>query len=483
MKPRWLLKAPPPKDQPLPVQMEALEHSYPKAGWGHFLDMGLGKTCVALNEFLMFVEDFQFMRMPIIAPNNFKDDWLAMAIEFGFPFDMMVLDSDDRKSVRRWMAKNRDKPLALVVNYESARTVDTQSLITEFIAGFRAYTTFDESILAKGHDGENFKACEKISKQSTAKRLLSGKPISQGSHDLWAQLKLIGALEKKNFYAFRNRYCIMGGFKNKQVVAEKNSEELTAYLKNWSFFALSKDYRTWPDPTWTTRQVPMPPEQQKIYKEMEHDFMVDLGEGRVASAEAIITRLNKLQQITSGFMYDDEGNTHILIPPNKNPRIKAIKDLLNNEINGKLIIGAFHTAAIDMLVKELAEFGVVWIVGKERMEPGQLIEHKRIFNEDDNCRGLVGQLVATKYGHTLLGSRIMPCHHTAFFENTFSLDTRSQFEKRNERQGQIMGVQYIDFIQSPMDRRVVGALQRKEDVASAVLGYARELGILKGVTV
>lgn len=480
---RWLLNASPPKDKPLSVQMEALQHSYPKAGWGHFLDMGLGKTCVALNEFCMFVEDYNFKRMVVIAPNNFKDDWILMASEFQFPYRMKALDSKDRWAAERWMKQYKDEVLAIVVNYESARTEATQELITVFIGGNLTYGVFDESIMTKGHDGENFKGAKRIASQCAANRDLSGKPITQGPHDLWAQLKLIGALQGWNYHAFRNRYCVMGGFKNKQVVGWKNEKELKDYLKEWSFFALSKDYRTWAEPTWTTREVRMLPKQFEMYKGMEHDFLVDLGEGRIASAEMIITRLNKLQQITSGFLYDDEGNTNILFAPDANPRVKATRDLLNNEINGKLIVGALHTAAIEMLMGALQEFNPVRIVGKNRMEEGELQYAKDKFNNDDRCRVVVGQLVATKYGHTLLGSAAMPCYHTAFFENSFSLDTRSQFEKRNDRTGQTMGVQYIDFIQSPMDRRVVGALQRKEDIASAVLGYARELGILKGVKV
>jgi hypothetical protein len=47
-------------------------------------------------------------------------------------------------------------------------------------------------------------------------RLLSGKPITQGPHDLWSQLALLNA-EQYSYYGFQARFCEMGGWQGKQV--------------------------------------------------------------------------------------------------------------------------------------------------------------------------------------------------------------------------------------------------------------------------
>lgn len=479
---RWLLNADPPKDKPLEVQMEALRRSYPKEGWGHILDMGMGKTTVALNEFAMAVEDMGYKRMIVIAPNTFKPDWEKEAKEFRFPHEFITFDSSKRHLIKRWLAGQKKTVMGMAVNVEALAQKETMELIRDFCSVGPTYFAFDESILAKNPKGSFFSNAAKVSGMCQMLRILSGKPTTQGAQDLWAQLKLIGALENYNFYAFRNRYCVLGGFKGKQIVGTKNEAELKEYLNKWCFIANNADYSSRPAPRYVVREVPMLAVQQQLYDEMQNDFMVDLGDGKVSSAEMVITRLTKLQQITCGFLIDDDKNVKHLVPLDQNLRIRRIMEMLDNEVQGKIIIGAHHSAAIEMLLEALHAYKPVSIRGATHTDRDTISENKRIFNNDNTCRVLVGQLTATKYGHTLLGDQeLMPCFHNVFFENSFSLDTRSQFERRNDRNGQMYGVINVDFASSPMDLRAVTALQRKEDVASAVLGFARERGILSGV--
>lgn len=464
------------------VQIEALKRSYPKEGWGHILDMGLGKTTTALNEFCMAVEDFGYRRMLVIAPSNFKPDWEVEAKAFRFPYEFITFESENRDAIWRYIKKYPDKILGMAVNYEALAYPKTKEFLREYLAPLGRYLGIDESIKIKDPNGGFYKNAFEISTKCDMIRLLSGKITTQGAHDTWTQLRILGAVKSFNYYAFRNRYCVMGGFKGKEVIAEKNADELNAYLQKWMFIANNAQYSKRPIPTYTTRPVTMLPEQQAMYDAMEQDFMLEIGEGKIASADMVITRLTKLQQITCGFIIDDDRKVHRLMPIEKNPRINEVIRLLNEEIQGKLIVGAHHNGAIELLMEGLERFNPVSIRGKIHTDRDTVQENKRIFNNDPRCRTIIGQLDATKYGHTLIGDQEdMPCFHNAFFENSFSLDTRSQFERRNDRTGQTYGVVNVDFLSSPMDYRAVGALQRKENVAAAVMGYARERGILAGV--
>jgi hypothetical protein len=61
------------------------------------------------------------------------------------------------------------------------------------------------------------------------------------------------------------------------------------------------------------------------------------------------------------------------------------------------------------------------------------------------------------------------CSTMIFFENSYSLDTRTQVEDRIHRRGQRgENVLYIDLAGTELDRRVVRALQKKEDLYEAV---------------
>ena len=70
-----------------------------------------------------------------------------------------------------------------------------------------------------------------LSRHAVIRRILTGKPTAQGPHDLWAQMRAIGQLDGRNFYAFRGAFCRLGGFKNKQVVGSQN-EDMLAQLLN-----------------------------------------------------------------------------------------------------------------------------------------------------------------------------------------------------------------------------------------------------------
>ena len=73
-------------------------------------------------------------------------------------------------------------------------------------------------------------------------RILTGRPTTQGPHDLWGQLRTIGLFQSQNFYAFRGRYCVMGGFKAKQVMAAQNQDQLAEIMAPVVFQAKKKDW-------------------------------------------------------------------------------------------------------------------------------------------------------------------------------------------------------------------------------------------------
>jgi hypothetical protein len=221
----------------------------------------------------------------------------------------------------------------------------------------------------------------------------------------------------------------------------------------------------------------MTPKQRQMYRQMEQDFLVHLEDGTITAVDQIITQGIKLQQITSGFIKTETGEVVELVEPKKNPIIIDIKHVLENEISGKLIVVAWNNYIIDALLSELRGYNPAVIRGRATMTTN-VEDEKRRFNEDPDSRVIVLQQRAAKYGHTLLGSRDHPCNTTYFAQNSYSLDDRSQIEDRNHREGQHWPVTYIDKVMSDLDFSAITALQRKEDVASAIMGFARAKGIL-----
>jgi hypothetical protein len=110
------------------------------------------------------------------------------------------------------------------------------------------------------------------------------------------------------------------------------------------------------------------------------------------------------------------------------------------------------------------------------MKPEEIENQKRRFNTDPFCRVILLQAEASKYGHTLLGGPGPDdlCRTMIFFENSYSADTRDQIEDRIHRRGQTgESVLYIDLSGSDLDRRIVKALQRKDELYKSVFRNLR----------
>jgi hypothetical protein len=110
------------------------------------------------------------------------------------------------------------------------------------------------------------------------------------------------------------------------------------------------------------------------------------------------------------------------------------------------------------------------------MKTHEIEEQKNAFQADPSCRVILLQAAAGKYGHTLLGGsdRDDHCSTTIFFENSYSLDTRSQLEDRSHRHGQTANsVLYLDLYATSMDKKVVKALQRKQSIFEAIFKHIK----------
>ena len=461
------------------VQIDALRASNGAEGFAFYMEMGLGKTLTALAEFVGLLDTRSATRMFVGCPNSFKTGWVDEAAEWGIDLDFFVWNAGDEDALARWMRKEFKKPPCIIANYEAIRSEKLRALIKTYCKDRRVYAVWDESIQLKAHDSLQTKAAIELEPHFAYKRLLSGKYITQGPHDLWGQMRAIGALKGKNYYAFKTAFCLMGGFKMKQVIGAQN-EEILAQLINPYIFRATKSERTGlPPKSHTIREYKLSPEMLSMYRQMEDEFVLWLeSSGEEVVVDAAITKYIKLAQIQAGFIIKDDRTVVELVPPMSNPRVKALVDILENEATGKVLIPYHHRYTFEILYKVLAKYNPAYIRG--RMLGEEIDEQKRRFNRDHDCRVMLLQTRASKYGHTLLGDQRFAehaCNTMVFFENTYSLDDRSQIEDRNHRHGQLQdSVLYVDLVGTSIDRNAVIALQRKESVFQAISSALRRVG-------
>ena len=449
------------------VQIAAKAAAKGKSGFGYFMDMGLGKTLTALSEFQELNEQ-GVTRLVVVCPNSFKSGWKEEIEKHGVNTDFHIYESGSVYN-KDFFERRYNRPPTVIVNYEAVRRADTQDALIKYMRQKPAMLVFDESIQLKRHDAQQTKAGIAIAQYAAVRRILTGKPTTQGPQDLWGQMRAIGQLQNRNFYPFRSMFCRMGGYLNKQVIGVQNEDILAQLIEPHVFRATKFDWGFDVGKNYTIREYQMSTEQRNQYKAMEREFVLWLNDEENVAVDAAITKYIKLAQIQAGFIIKEDQSVVELVGPDQNPRIGVLCDVLKEEVSGKAIIVYVHRHSFYLLERALGAYNPAWIKGM--MDPAKIEAQKTRFNNDPNCRIMLVQATAGKYGHTLIGGPEPSnrCATTIFFENSYSLDTRSQLEDRNHRFGQLAdAVTYVDFSGTPLDRNVIAALQRKESIFQTI---------------
>ena len=436
------------------------------------MEMGLGKTLTVLTEFKTLKMCNAVERLVVVCPNSFKGGWADEITKHQTGLKAHIYEAKRPLTLATMYTYD-----VLIINYEAVRTKRGLEAVLNFVEDRSAYLALDESIKLKNRLSKQTKAIIGAMYKQEMRggitlffdyiRLLSGKPMSQGPHDLWAQMTAIDQMGM-SYYGFQNRYCRLGGWMDKQIVGSQNEIELQGKLAQVSFQAKKKDWlKGLPPKVYSIRRHTLGPALQKHYDEMEEEFLTYL-QGETVTVAVAIAKYEKLSQIQCGFLINETGEARELVPPDTNPRLQLLFEILDEEVSGKAVIVYRHRAVGQMLFDSLCEgTAVAWIKGG--LTPEEIGLEKYRF--EDHARIMLLQAEAGKYGHTLVGTPEDPCGTMIFFENSYSLDTRAQLEDRIHRIGAVAeSCLYLDLSGSDIDERIVRALQRKERMFEAVFG-------------
>lgn len=435
--PQWHLSNP---ASPYEVQIEALRKSEDHGRFGYFLEMGLGKTSLVLNDYVDRFLDHE--TVVVVCPNSFKGDWAAAPADCGLDFTVSMWPRDDFKYGKD------GKPHFNVLNFEAARSRGYEE-VKRIFEHTNAMFIVDESSAIKNFQSTQARAILDLSKRVKAIRLLNGTPMTQNVMDLFVQLKCLGELNGMNPYVFRNKFAEIGGYMGKKVTGIKNEEELHKILDSCSFRALKKDWSDLPEKIYHPLRLEMTNNQRKHYREMLQDFytMVD---GVEFTANMVVTQMDKLRQVASGLLLG-EGQFRLLDPINENVKVRAAADIIETG-SGKMIVVHYYRQMGLEIYDYFKKRGFKPAYIRGGMKPEALICEKHFFNNDPECRVIVCQIQSAYQAHTLLGGTGNDrCHMTYFHDQTFSLLQRSQMEDRNHRGAQDRAVLYYD----PIDRKSV----------------------------
>lgn len=433
----------------------------------------LGKTLTAYAEFVNLRSDNHVNWFFVICPNSLKEQWKEAIEEVNLYETVFIYESSNKIKYEKFFSKKRTTGV-IIINYESMQSfMDEKGWMR--LDPLRTYCAADESTRIKDPTTKAAKACLELAGMCAYTRVLTGKPTANSNADIWAQLKFINATQR-NYYQHKYYFCIHGGFMGRTVVKNINTEILQKEMANFVYIAPDRYIKGFEKVYEPLRRVQLAANQLKQYKKMEDELVLSISEETEITAPIALVKYLRLQQISSGIAGDIDGKQHNLIDPFHNPRIRMVCDILENEVENKVIIACRFKQSIYNLTQVLTAHQHKVSVLTGNMTGEDIEIQKRKFNEGD-ANILIAQLQVLSFGHTLPGPDENPCDSMIFYENDFSLINRMQCESRPEKMERSGAISYYDFYASKLDKYIMSSLRKKEESALALMNYSRSSGL------
>ena len=464
------------KTKPYAHQMTALEKSWNKKVFALFMEMGTGKTKVAIDNMAMLYDNGKINGALIIAPKGVYKNWYSQEIPEHLPKHIKpktvlwqaLINQKQQKLLDTLFEPGLDFHI-LVMNVEAFSTKKGVDFAARFLNSHNTFMVIDESTTIKNPGAKRTKNIVALGKYAKYRRIMTGSPVTKSPLDLYKQCEFLDEylLDHSSYYTFRTRYAVMrkanfNGRSVEIVVGYKNLGELSEKLKPFSYRVLKDDCLDLPKKTFMKRVITLSAEQQKVYKQMKEMALAQLN-GKLLTTANALSQLMRLHQITCGHFRANDGSTQTV----KNNRLNELTELLE-EVEGKAIIWAHYQydvqTVIDAIKKEYGDDAVVDYYGKTPNEERQ--DNIKKFQSDPRCRFLVGTPSTGGYGLTLTAASTM-----IYYSNGYDLEKRQQSEARIDRIGQEKPMTYIDIIcENTVDERIVKALRKKINIATEIMG-------------
>ena len=440
-------------------------------GFGLLFEMGCGKTLTAIAVAGVGFQQGRIRRVLIAAPTSVCAVWPKEFQEYAdFPYTVSVLLGTKEKRIKALDDLEAFPFEALkvaVINYESTWRPEIKERLQEYDADL---IICDESQRIKTHDAEQSKAMHQLGDRARYKMILSGTPVQNDAIDIFSQYRFLDyTVFGTNFYAFRNRYAIMGGFNKKQVVGYRDLDGLIKKEHSIAYRVTKAEALDLPEQTFENRYITFNAKERSLYNRLKRDSVAELESGDKVTVTTVLTKLLRLQQLTGGFLVGDEATKPQLVTRGK---LDALADILQDYVlegKKKLVIFARFIPEVMEIIQltdkmlRPAKMHSVAIYGDVKKEDrGEVV---RQFQEDPSAMVFVGQIDTAGTGITLTAADTC-----VFYSVNFNYATYSQSLSRIHRIGQHHPCTYIHLVvEGTVDTMLLASLQKKEDLAKTVV--------------
>ena len=291
---------------------------------------------------------------------------------------------------------------------------------------------------------------------------LTGTPLMNNAIDLYTPLKFIGA-EKHSLYAFKQHYCICGGFGGHQIVGYKNLPDLQLILDKYMLRRLKSEVLDLPDKIYINDFVEMTSSQSQIYDWVLEDIQSNID--KVKLSPNPLTALIRLRQAT--------GNPLILSTTAKgNPKFDRMVELIEGvvEDGSKAIVFSNWTDVLEPAFELLLTkgFNPALYTGKNK---DTREDEKYKFKHDPSCKVICGTIGAMGTGLTLTEATTV-----IFLDEPWNRAIKDQAEDRAHRIGTTEHLNVITLMcKDTIDEKIHNIVYRKGKMSDIIVDKEEDL--------
>ena len=141
--------------------------------------------------------------------------------------------------------------------------------------------------------------------------LLSGTPAPNGEQEYYMQLRAVDYYGIQQSYSqFKEHYFVNMSYNpqyEKLALRPDKKDELFSLIRKYALYVDKEDVLTTPGRTFHEVEFEMPAELKKHYNKLKNELYMEVGDGLRITAPSAAAKLNKLNQVTSGFIIDTQA--------------------------------------------------------------------------------------------------------------------------------------------------------------------------------
>lgn len=450
-------------------QQQALDFALKNKSTYQMLDMGMGKTAIALE---------WIKRIPKNAKGTLVIAPLS-TIYSSWPDELQIWAPDLNVTLLHGKNKNdylSNKSDIYLINFEGIQWL-FEALKEYFAITNRVpfhSLVIDEGSMVKSHSTKRFKILRVLIEIFPKyKMILSGTPAPNGLHDLWSQYYILdkGKALGKNITSFRKSYFFQvdrKGFIFKPLKGSKDS--IYRQIESITYRLEAKDHLIIPERIDNFIKVKLSTSVLSLYNKLEKDFYLAL-EDEESTAFCLPALSMKLRQFVQGAVYTDldpsvKISKSITRPYTNihNAKLNALKEIVECSSKGILCPIQFRFE-LDILQKAFPKAKVI-AGGTSAIQASKLIKQ---WNQGEIPLLLCHPLSIGHGVNLQTGSNII-----VWYGLTWSAEQYAQLNARLYRQGQKLNVVIHHLVcADTIDEKIMTALQDKISGQKELLDYLK----------